>query len=307
MGRTEFELPVRRSRGGSISPLTWLALLSCALVALLAYLAVRQRPDVRSPAGSVSALRVYCAAGVSEPIARALRNYEQVSRQRAVVAREDGSGRLFGQIAAERLTGAKGGADLFVSADASLLRDGQNQGMIDRCYVLAVEHPVIATWTGSDISPGTLRQMVEDQGQLRFGIASQNAAIGRTTRQIAERQGVLAELLNRRKLETENVMQLAQALMTKSIDVAILWDTTVKQINTQQGGLVLTIVAPANEPGPAPFVGQVAVGVVTGTPELESARRLAQYLSAPDGGLKQLAEAGFEIVSQPRNEPDNQP
>ncbi len=295
------------SRGGFLSPVAWLALVSCAAIALLACLAIGQRPDARRSGSGGNALRVYCAAGVSAPIIQALSDYQQRSGQPALVTRMDGSGRLYGQIVAEAELEVNDRADLFVSADAALLAAGRARNIIGDRFALAIEHPVIAAATDSDWSVSDLNQLIRSDQDRRWGIADENAAIGQVTRQIAKRGGVLPELLRHRKLEAENVMQLAQALVTRSLDAAVVWDTTVAQVNRQQGYPVLRIVAPAEGPVEDPLVGHIAVGVVRGTRNYDAALRLARFLGDPDGGLKRLAEAGFEIVEDEATEQHREP
>ena len=298
--------PPKNPRDGSISPAAWWALLSFAVVVLLAYLALLQQPDGAARKRQFGSCACYCAAGVNEPIVQALYDYRQRCGQRAVVARADGSGRLYGQITAEAALGSKRGADLFVTADATLLQDGFARGVIGQRFALAIERPVIAAAADSDFAAGDLADLLTVDRRLRIGIANQDAAIGKITRQIAERLGVVPDYLDRCKVETENVMQLAQALVTKSLDAAVLWDTTVTQINRQHGRPLLRVVAPA-ENNPHPCVGHVAVGVVRNSSDPEAALRLARFLSSSEGGLQRLAEAGFEIVEQKPQESSSLP
>jgi ABC-type molybdate transport system substrate-binding protein len=242
---------------------------------------------------------VYCASGVAEPIELALRSYRAQFDIDARVVRTGGSGQLFGQIKTEFESGVTRGADIFISADASLVERGHQQGVIAERIPIARHRPVIATHVDSGYTTAGLSQMVLSADALRFGIANESAAIGRLTRDIAQHEGVLNELLERRKLETENVMQLAQALQTKTVDAAVIWDATVTQVNRQYGGEVLKIATRTQMPTESDS-GRVTLGVVMNTPHPTAALRVARFLAARDGGLLFLKHAGFEVVDGDR-------
>jgi ABC-type nitrate/sulfonate/bicarbonate transport system substrate-binding protein len=53
------------------------------------------------------------------------------------------------------------------------------------------------------------------------------------TRQFAKNQGLLKKLEARKVTDCENVMILAQALATNSVDAAVIWDCTATQVNAQ--------------------------------------------------------------------------
>lgn len=285
-----------RRRG--ISPVAVTAALSIAALGVLAGLTLWLRPDVRRWPQPADELRIYCASGVAGPIQQALEAYQQQSSQRVALVRTGGSGRLFGQIQTEYETGMLRGADLFVTADAELCERGLASGAIDQHFPLADQRAVIAAHVDSGIHVADLRQLV-DAVDISFGIANAQAAIGRQVRSAAQQQGVLGELLKRRKVETENVMQLAQALQSKVIDAAVVWDSTVAQINQQSEKPMLHIVAPIDATNGAARSGQISVGVVQTTPERQAAAAdVARFLAAAEGGLPFLERAGFRVADQ---------
>lgn len=281
-------------RRGEISPVGLLAIASVVLIVGLLYLSLQLRPGARSDASRAAEVQIYCAAGVASPIEQALQSYREEFGVAVDVVRTGGSGKLYGQIETEFRTGVARGADLYVTADNALLEQGQAQGIIHEILPMGRQYPVIATYTQSTLAATSLQELVT-LPDVRFGIANENAAIGRLARVLADEAGVLDDLLTHRKLETENVMQLAQALQTRTIDAAIVWETTVSQINLQNENEVLTILKRLPPPV-GETSGHVAVGVVHGTADPTAALRVARYLTASDGGLPRLAEAGFEVI-----------
>ncbi len=281
-------------RRGEISPIGLLAVGSIVIVAFLFYSTLLLRPESRKADGNFK-ITVYCASGSVHPVEQALQAYRNELGIDARVERTGGSGKLFGQLKTEFQSGVDRGADLFVSADAELLERGHAEGVISEILPMAVQQPVIAVRIDSELDIVDLKELATDPANLRFGIANENAAIGRLTRHIAKRRGVLDELLARKKLEAENVMQLAQALQSRSVDAAIVWDTTVVQINRQSGNDVLRVSSRLELPGGGSS-GNVSVGVATASKNPTAAIRVARFLAARDRGLPFLAEAGLEVV-----------
>lgn len=287
----DFRLPVPRH--GQVSPTVVLALSSIVAVLGLAYSMLLLRPDARHTAPNGVELRVYCAAGVAEPINQALLKFREQTQIDVSVTRIGGSGTLFGQLQAEQRMEVARGADLFVSADASLVERGYELSMFERPIPLAIERPVIATRKGHPLPFRDFRTLCTGEHNLRIGIACEQAAIGRLTRQIAQDEGVLTELLDRCKLETENVMQLALALQTGAIDVAVVWDATVTQTNRWGDSPLLAVaehVTDTTQWSP----GHVTLGIVCNASHNVTARRLAEFLTTENGGVPYLEQAGLD-------------
>ena len=283
-----------RFRRGALSLAAWLMIVSFLVFMGLGWLALQLRPDSqRKPLGDVE-VRVYCAAGLAKPVEQAIDAYRKTYGVQVELARTSGSGRLYGQIETEAQTGVERGADLYVTADDGLLENGHRAGIIAEQIPLAFQRPVIAVRMESKLEIDSLRDLVNQSPLIEFGVTNDGAAIGRLTRNIAERDGYLKSLIGQAKTESENVMALAQALQNGSLDAAVVWDTTVMQINQQHDSPVLKIAASADSQGLS--VSNIALGVVAGTQHPTAVLRFARYLSAVDQGLLHFQNAGFDIV-----------
>ncbi len=293
--------PLRVPRGiirhGGISPAVQWTLGSACAVVVLGYLTMALPTDARRCPDPVAEVRVYCASGVARPVEQAVAFFCEQRGVMARIERSGGSGELFGQVTMEAQIGKRLGADLLISADADLLERGRATGVISEVFPLAVQRPVIVTYVDSGYTAVNLRQMVALGRQHDFGIATEEAAIGRLTRNLASGEGILESLLSRRKLETENVMQLAQAVASHALEAAVIWDTTVGQVNRQYGREVLCVVSRLEEAS-ADGEAWVALGIVKHRRLRPHVRELAEFLAGRDGGLPFFRTAGFALVSE---------
>jgi len=156
-------------------------------------------------------VRVYCASAAVEPFYTTVEqfNSSDLARSEGIIVeitREGGSGALAGQLNAEALTGIQNMADIFICADSNRMSNLINQKDVNNL-------------------PALLNL------ELKLGIGSDSSAIGFETRRIAESSQCRELLQARKTADFENVMSLAQALSIGSIDVAIIWDSTVHQFN----------------------------------------------------------------------------
>ncbi len=284
------------SRRGAISRVLILLIVSILLVVLLGYFALRLRPDAHRTTFSQTTVRVYCASGVAQPVEQVINFYNQAYGVNVQIVRTGGSGELAGQIKTEFETGLLGGADLYITADDQLLAKAHHEGLVAERLSLAEQKPVIAVATSSNLTIRNLRDLVQ-MNDIKYGIASERAAIGKLTRRIAKRDGVLMELESNKATDSENVMTLAQALVAGSLDAAVIWDTTVAQINesngqSEQPRLKIAAVAdPLNE-----FQSKIAIGVVSATEAPTECLKFARYLTAPETGKAAFEAFGFAFV-----------
>ncbi len=280
---------------GAVAKFLVFFLLSALIAIALGYSALMLRPDARRNVSSQPIVRVYCSSGVAKPVEQLIKSYNEQFGARIEMARTGGSGELAGQIKTEFEAGVTAGADLYITSDDQLLNNAHAEGIVTDRFPLAKQKPVIAISSGSRLTIDTLQDLVE-QPNVKFGIASRRAAIGKMTRQIALRDGVLEELESKKATDSENVMTLAQALVTGSLDAAIVWDTTITQINQQYppGSPALKIAAfadPLNE-----FQSTIAIGVVSTTHVPTECLRFARYLTAPETGKATFEGFGFSFI-----------
>ena len=282
---------------GSVSRLLLFVLCSLLLVIGLGLTALNLRPDAsrdnRSPLGAADVVRVYCAAGVAKPVELAMESYNKAYGGRIEIVRTGGSGELAGQIKTEYETGVDPAADLYLSADDMLLNKAHQDGVIAERFPLAQQRPVIAVREDASRTFKSLKELVSADG-LKFGIASNRAAVGKLVRQIAERQNVLSDLESKKATESENVMTLAQALVTGSLDAAVIWDTTVKQLNQVDRRKVLKVAAYADPDNI--YNSNIGIGVLSSSSRPTAALKFCRYLSGAEASSNAFQKFGFRVV-----------
>ena len=278
-----------------------LLLISIALVLALGILAVRLRPDAQRAQTGETPLRVYCAAGIAKPVEKVISKFCRQYHSKVEIVRTGGSGELAGQIKTEFETGMRQAADLYVTADDVLLAKARDEGIVAEQFPLAEQRPVIAVAANSRRKIDGLADLLADE-DIRFGVASEKAAVGKLARKIAKREGLLKLFETKKATDSENVMTLAQALVTGSLDAAIIWDTTVDQINTanQRNGndsseaIQLKIAALAD---PNDMVrSNIALGVLKSTASPTRCLRFARYLSGSDFSKDTFESYGFRFL-----------
>lgn len=261
---------------------------SFLFVAVLGYLALMLRPDAIGDSRLPLSVRIYCASGVATPVGEIADAYNDEQGTQIEIVRTGGSGELAGQIKAEFATGLVEGADLFISADEHLMNKAQTEQIIDQQFRLAGQKPVIAVAADDDLRIPDLGSLV-NQPKLRYGIASERAAIGRLTRMIAKQQGWLSELESAKTIDAENVMTLAQALVTGSLDAAIVWDATVTQINREKQLLKIVTFLDANSDHPSGIV----IGVTSKSSHPQLSSRFAIHLRDSEYSRQVFEEYGY--------------
>jgi ABC-type molybdate transport system substrate-binding protein len=116
------------------------------------------------------------------------------------------------------------------------------------------------------------------------------AAIGQLTRRLLERSGhwdALNQQVQRNGVFKPTVNDVANDVKLGSVDVGIVWDTTVAQYPELQA-------VPVPELGGEPAT--VDVAVLTATRDATAALHFARYISARDRGLEMFAQHHFAVV-----------
>ena len=284
------------SRKGIVAKPLLLALISLGLLACLGFLILQIRPDAKRFSSSQQTVRVYCASGIAKPVEQIIRKFNRDYGAHVEIVRTGGSGELAGQIKTEFKTNLRDGADLYITADDRLLTQGQAEGVYAERFSLAEQKPVIAVASSRKIEIRSVIELVQSD-DLKFGVASERAAVGKIIRNIAKREGVLTDLESKKTTDAENVMTLAQALVAGSLDAAVIWDTTVAQINqanSSEDGPLLEISAfadPLDE-----FKSDIAIGVIARSKAPTDCLRFARYLTAPETGKMDFTKLGFSFI-----------
>ena len=295
--KSVFRSPINCRRG--VSTLSVVAIVSIIAVIGLGLAALLLRPDSRQ-SEHTETVRIYCASGLVQPLEEIVMQYNDSHDSDVAIVRAGGSGELAGQIKAEFELRTARGADVYISADEQLIVHAQLEGRVSHTIGLARQRPVIAVAADrDDLVVANLNELVNDR-KLKFGVASRRAAIGHLTRMIAQRDGLLDLLESRKSIDAENVMTLAQALRVGSLDAAIVWDTTVQQMNQldmangSSGNPIFKIAAPVDSQNQLHSL--ITIGVLSSTLSEQSSLDFANYLHRSDEARAIFQEAGFDVL-----------
>ena len=247
------------------------------LVALVGWLLLsgeRGGPGVTS-----QRLSFYCAAGMKPPVEEIAQDYEERYGVRVEI-QYGGSGTLL-----STLTLLKEG-DLYLAADDSYIVQAREEGLVAEALDVAVMRPVIAVARGNPKGVRGVADLL--RGDVAVGFANpEAAAVGRTSRELLEREGTWEILEQRAKVLKPTVNDLANDLKIGAIDAAVIWDATAAQYEEIEAVRVPLFDVAARH---------VTVGIVTASEHPTEALRFARFLTARDEGLGYFEKHGYEPV-----------
>lgn len=249
------------------------AVLLAALVAALAWPSKHQSAGLSAP----QPLLIYCAANLRVPLEQIIHDYEAETGVR-VNAQYAGSQTMLTNAEISQ----KG--DLFLPADDSYIQLARDKGMIDQTVPIARMHPVLAVLRGNTSNLHNLDDL------LRPGIkiAQANpdaAAIGKVTRPVLQTAGLWEKLADHTATFTTTVTEAANALTTRSVDGAIVWDTTVKQIDGLEA-IELPIFSGVES--------HIVMATLKSGRQPAAAMKFAQYAAGADKGRKVFERFGYK-------------
>jgi molybdenum ABC transporter molybdate-binding protein len=172
-------------------------------------------------------------------------------------------------------------ADAFLPADDSYVRLARERGLVAEQIPLATMRAVVLTARGNPKGVVAWPDLLRDGA--RVAIPGPAAAVGKLTRDHLAATGRWAAL-EPHVVDTGNVTAAANAAKVGSVDAAIVWDAVA---HGYAGQAVLEL------PEIALVRAAVDVAVLKQSPDTVAARRFAEYLAAPEGGLKHFRAAGF--------------
>ncbi len=263
------------------------------LMLILLVFALQLRPDALLET-SRQTVRIYCAAGIAKPVEDIVTAYNSRYGTDVEIVRTGGSGELAGQIKTEYETGLLGGADIYITADDRLLDKAYQAGVIAERFPVAEQRPVIAVPVSSEIPIAGLSEMLLNP-EVKFGIASERAAVGKLVRGVASNLGILDQLEEQKATDAENVMTLAQALVAGSLDAAVIWDTTVSQLNQIGSDPILKIAALVDARDETK--SEIALGIVSTTKSPTASLQFARFLTANQTGQPAFESYGFSFLA----------
>ncbi|MCI0457070.1 MAG: substrate-binding domain-containing protein [Gemmataceae bacterium] len=279
----------RRAHFGFLSS-PWLvggsSLLAMALLTLLLW-----SPWERRASAGGKALRLYCAAGITKPVAEIIQEYQKTSSI-TVEPTYGGSGELLAAMRA-----ADGSGDLYLAADALNMELAQQAGLVAETIPVAIIRPVLVVNKKTQRAlQAKGRPVTSAADLLRRDLSvvlanEKGTSIGRVTRDVLAAQGMWAALDKRRRdgpglvITAGTVNKVAETVAIKDGYIGVVWDAMAAQYPQLEA-----IHAPE-------FKGiseQVQIGVLKNSRQPTAALRFARYLTAQDQGGKVLEKHHFE-------------
>jgi len=270
-----------------------LAAMLLALAALLAALAVLQKRG-SAPTGSASAtaLTVFCAAGLKQPVEAVAAKYRAEFGIEVRLQYGPTGGLLSSLRVAKR-------GDLFIAADDGSLADARKFELVREAIPLVRQHPVIAVRAGNPKNIRALPDLLRDD--VKLALTNPDAAsISRVTKAALAEDALIdggrpvvvwEQLAARAAVMKPTVTEVAADLSLGAVDAAILWDSTVPQFK----GLEVVEV-----PGLKRRVENASAAVLAFTSQPTAALKFARYLAAPEKGGEIFRQHGFQPIGGDR-------
>ncbi|MGF1448604.1 MAG: substrate-binding domain-containing protein [Opitutales bacterium] len=225
-------------------------------------------------------LTLYCAASAKPPVEELLERYETEYGVRVQV-QYGGSGTLL-----SNLKIAKTG-DLYLAADSSYTDIARREGLVAEVLPLAKLTPVIAVPAGNPQRIQGLDDLLRPGVRLALG-NPEAASIGKQTRERLRASGHWSSIKQQAEQNgvfMPTVPELANAVVLRAVDAAIVWDATARQ------HAAIEII---HDPVLAAKTQTVAIGVLQSTQAATAALHLARFLNS---------EIGNEFFAAHRFEP----
>lgn len=265
-----------------------------SLTAIVVLVVLLRSPWDDPAAAETRPLRLYCAAGMTKPVAELLQDYHKSYGVKVEVS-YDGSGKLLSTI---RAAGGRG--DLYLAADASHMRIAKKEGLVAEVLAVAELRPVLivndATRKSLEKSGKPLRSLRDIlRDDLKVVLANPElASIGQLSKDLLEKAGLWQTVQERMKESAARastvgtVNEVTQIVRTRDGFLGIVWSANALQFE----GLHIIDV-----PELARIVESMQIGVLARSQQPTAALRLARYLSARDRGGVVFKKHHFDPVA----------
>ena len=254
-----------------------LAALLLTIAALLAALALLQRRGTTTAGPTATALTVYCAAGLKQPVEAIAAKY-RAEFGVEVQLQYGPTGALISNLRVARR------GDLFIAADDGSIADARKFELVREVLPLVRQHPVIAVRAGNPKNIRALADLLRDD--VKLALTNPDAAsISRVSK--AALGDTWAKLAARATVTKPTVTEIAADLSLGTVDAAILWDATVPQFK----GLVAVEVPELKD-----RVENASAAVLAFCPQPAAALKFARYLAAPEQGGAVFQSHGFQLA-----------
>ena len=277
---------------GMSSGIGQVVVLSLVIVVVLVGFLGLQSPVTTTPmvvsSGSTDAVPVeslfmYCAAGIRKPVAEVAAAYAKESFGVPVELQYGGSNTLLSQLE------VAGIGDVYLAADEFYIEKAREKKLVKEAVPISWMGPVLAVKKGNPKNIKSADDLLKPGLRIGAGNPDQ-AAVGRKTRKLLTKSGHWDGV--KTAIETNGVFkptvnEVANDVKIGSIDVAIIWDSTVAQYDDLEA-----VRIPELEAGRS----KVMVSVMASAKSPTLALQFCRYLGAKDKGLPVFKKYGFDIV-----------
>jgi len=221
---------------------------------------------------------LYCAANLRVPVEKIAADFQSQTGIE-ISAQYAGSQTMLTDADVSRR------GDLFLPADDSYIELARTKQLIDHEYALATMRPVVAVKKGNPLNI----HGIEDLQREGIRLAQANpdaAAIGKVTKPVLEKAKLWDSLKLRTAAFHATVTEAANAVKLGTADAAIVWDTTVKQIDGLEA-IDLPIFAQTR--------AKIVLATLRSTKQPDDAAQFGKFVRS-ERGLKVLESFGYEIA-----------
>lgn len=241
-----------------------------ALVFLLVY-----EPDKEE----TGAIVVYCAAGLKNPVADAIAEFEKELNVPVHISYA-GSGSLLAQMEISQR------GDIYIPADESYIDLARKKQLVEEAIPAGDQTVVLAFRKGNPKNIQSLEDVRRSDLTLSMANPDQ-AAVGKVTRKALQETGLWEPMQSQISVFKPTVNDVATDVKIGTVDAAFMWDSLLHQY-------------PDLETLPALHLKQasarVMVSVLSATEQPAAALRLARYLTAPQKGARHWTNHGFKAI-----------
>ncbi len=255
-----------------------------ALVLILFFMFQSQKSGGNDSAHTI---RLFCAAGIKEPVRALAREYEETTGA-GIEIQYGGSGALLAGIEAAHQ------GDLYIAADESYIEIARRKGLAAESIPLAWITPGIAVPTGNPKKIKGVQDLLREN--VKLALANPDAAaIGRITKKVLSGSGTWAALEKKAKVFKPTVNELATDVAVGAVDAAFVWDAVARQYD-ELAFIEVKELTHARQ--------KVSVGVLASCEAPAKALGFARFLGSVNKGKPRFDEAGFAGIEGDIWEPD---
>lgn len=225
---------------------------------------IRVHPKPQESLGK--SLLVPCGAGLRDAMNPIGEAYQEKTGVRVDFA-YSGGGILLAQLAFSKV------GDLYMPGELFYLQQAEQQGLVLDKRIACYFVPVLAVQKGNPKGLQSLKDLARPGLEVGLG-DPQSLAVGLTTQRILDRAGIREAVEKNVVFRGGCVPELVNALKLKTIDAAILWDTTAFQ--NREDVDTIEISKEWNE------VAVVPIGVLRCARDVEAARRFMEFVVSPE-------------------------